>query len=126
MTRRQLHVIEVRHVPRTDDDAARPRIGFDLIDGALNLVNAFPPVLSGLFIQRELWPTSSLIPVNGPEFAFFVRPVVPNGSVLSEVIVDVGGPAQKPEQLPNYAIEQNLLGGEKRKSLSEVIFRLQP
>src|SRR5262249_6387618 len=104
----------------------RPGVGLDRIDCLLNLIDAFLPVVSGLLVQRELRPASPLVAINGSQLPVFVSPVVPNRGVLSQVVVNVGGSTQKPEQLPRYAIEQHLFSREKRKALSEVVLCLEP
>src|SRR3989338_745979 len=41
-----------------------------------------------------------------------------------EIIVDVGGPAQEPQQFMDHGIKKDFLGGKNGETVAQVIFRL--
>ncbi len=114
MTRRQLHLGDVADVPRADDDPARRRVALDRVDRLLDLIDALPA------------PVAPLVAVDRPELAVGVGPGVPDRRVLGQIILDVGRPAQEPQQLADHRREQHLLRGQERKPGAQVVARLGP
>ncbi len=47
----------------------------------------------------EAFPFTPLVAVNWAKFTLVIGPSVPNRSVLGELVVDVGGAAEEPEEL---------------------------
>lgn len=82
------------------------------------------PGLCG-FTPFEFGPFAPLIAVNRAEFAGFVRPGVPDGGVLSKVVIDICRAFQEPEQFMQYRVEEDFFSCQKRKALTQVVFSLQ-
>ena len=79
----QRHVIKFSHVPGRDDDSSTVRIGFDALDGLLNLVDD-----SAVFRH----PPTPLLAVHGPQIAVFICPLVPDANAVFLQVLDVDRP----------------------------------
>ena len=107
----QRHVVKFPHVPRRDDDSSTVRIGFDALDGLLNLVDD-----SAVFRL----PPTPLLAVHGPQVAVFIRPLVPDANAVFLQVLDVGIALEEPEQFVDDGGKVQLLGGDHRKSVCKV------
>ena len=81
------------------------------MDGATDLVNRTPV---------WCWPAAPLNTVHRAKSTVFIGPLVPDVHVLLLQTSDVRLAAQKPEQFLCNEAKGHLLGGEKRKSVSQV------
>ena len=115
----QRHFFDLGDVPGADDDAARIGIFFDEVNGLLNLVDM---CWVSVFVGGV--PFHPLMAVDGTEFAFVVGPGVPDGRVLGQIVVDVGGTFQKPEELAENTVKEDFFRGEQWKSFAKIVFSL--
>ena len=111
MARRQRHLIQLGDIPRADDMAAGVRLAADLLDEAAELVDAFP---------ARPGPRAPLAAIDRPEFAFGIRPFVPNFHPVLVEPRDVGVPPQEPQQLHDDGAQMQFLGGEHGKAAREI------
>ena len=107
----ELHLVELAHVPGAHDDAARIRIGAQLLHHLGDLVDV-PAV------GRR--PVAPLLAVHGSELAAGVGPLVPDGDAVIAQVLRVGLAAQEPQQLVGDRLEVHALGGHQRKSRGEI------
>src|SRR6185437_11711957 len=111
VARHEVHLLELAHVPRADQDAAGIRIAAqqlerhaDLIDGASVGCQPFAPLLA----------------VNRSQLAALVGPFVPNADTLVAQPGDVGVAPQEPEKLVDDRAQMDPLRGDQRESLREI------
>ena len=107
----QRHLLDLAHVPGQDEQAAGVGVAPDLFDDLADLVNR-PPV--------GRLPPAPLLPVDGPQVAFLVRPLVPDAYPVLFQVLDVRVAAQKPQQLVDDRAQVNLLGRDDRQPVFEV------
>ncbi|KAI3477909.1 hypothetical protein L1887_60216 [Cichorium endivia] len=126
MARRQRHELEVARIPRAEEDASVGRIVFDLVDHLAQLVHPLPRIvgIAVLVLGAKVTPLEA---VHGAEIALatmlqaariqkLARAVaVPNVHALVREQLGVGLARHEPEQLLEYAAEEDALGGEQRQ-----------
>ena len=92
--------------------AARPRVVFQAVYQPGNLVDG-TSVLAG--------PAAPLRAVHGAKLAVFIGPFVPDADAVVFQKFDVGLPFQEPEQFVNDGAQVELLGGQARETVAQVI-----
>ena len=111
MAWRQLHPLDVRHVPGGDDQAARIGVAADLLEEPGDLI-------VGAAVRTL--PRAPLLAVDGPKVAAGVGPFVPDGDAMLLEIGDVGVAVQEPDKLVHDRLQVQLLGGDQGKALVQV------
>ena len=117
VARRQRHLLNLAHIPRTDDEPARVGIFLYIIEYLRNLVNG-GVVSAG--------PRTPLLAVNGTEVAVRVGPFVPNRHLMVVQVGNVGVALQEPQQFIDDGTEVQLLGCQQGKTLLQVEAHLVP
>ena len=146
VARRQRHLLDIGNIPRRNDDATRIGTLADEVYSLLNLVDSLAiwtrprtPLIAINMVQiakfvaidwREdalLSCTQKLLHRDGQdtlldaEFVVVaVGIVIPDVYPIVDEIFDVGVAIEEPQQLVDNALEEDLLGGQQRKSLREV------
>ncbi len=116
MTGCEGHPIELGHVPCANDKTPAIRIGFDLVNDAIDLIDDRP---------IGAVPVDPLRSVDGAEVAVLVGPFIPNSDAVFVEITDVGLAAQKPEQFVDDRFQMQLLRGQRRKLFAQIEARLR-
>ena len=111
MAGRQRHAVQLAHVPRGDDDAARIRVVFDLLDGDLDLVD---------HAAIHSFPRAPLLAIHRAEVAVLIRPLVPDADAVLFQIFGVGTALQKPQQFVDDGLQVALLGRHQRETLRQI------
>src|SRR5262249_28401453 len=70
-------------------------------------------------------PVAPLLAVDRAELAGLIRPRIPDRGVLREIVVDIRGAAEEPQQLANDGRKQHLLRGHERKAIPQVVADLR-
>jgi len=98
------------HSLRADDQSARIRPHANLLDDFADLVDRFavPPR-----------PRPPLVPIDRPQFALCVGPLIPDRHAMFVEITHVRVATQKPEQLVNNGLEMQLFCGERGETVAE-------
>ena len=107
----QRHRLDLRHVPRTHDQAARIRIGFDLVGDMRDLID-------GRTVACV--PGPPLRAVDRAQVAVLIGPLVPDRHTVVVQIRDIGIALQKPQKLVDDGFGVNLLGRDHRKPVGQV------
>ena len=127
VARRQGHVGQVGDVPGAHDDTAGVRVVLDGIHRLADLIDVAFRELAGLLVARVAPP---LAPTGsrrwGPNSPSSFAHGFPDRRMGRQAVVDVGRAAQEPQKLPQYGVEQHLLGGDEGEALPQVVVRLQP
>jgi hypothetical protein len=110
------HLLDVRHVPGTDDVAAAVRVRFDAVDEAGDLIVRLR--------LRCALPAPPLRAIDGTEVAVFIGPFIPNGDFVVAQVLHVGVSLQEPEQFMNDGAQVQLLGGDEREGGAEIVAAL--
>ena len=92
MTWRQRHTVDLRGIPRRDDQASAVRRSLDLFNYVVDLIDAYAVGAT---------PVAPLRAVNATKLTFLIGPLVPNRNSVFVEITHVRFAAQKPEQLVN-------------------------
>src|ERR1041384_1456 len=111
VTRRQRHLRKLADVPRADNQPARIRIPFDLIDDLTNLIDD-SSVCS--------LPGSPLRAVDRPKLSVSVCPFVPDLHAMLIQLLYIGVALKEAEQFVDDRLEVKLLGGDYRKTFAEI------
>ncbi len=114
---RQVHVLQVGHVPGADDDAPRIGIVADGLDRLANLVDKAAVVVG---------PRAPLVAVDMPQVAVGIGPLVPDADAVLLEILHIGIPAQEPEQFVDNRLEVELLGRQQREAVVQTEAHLVP
>src|SRR5207249_2182211 len=93
------------------DQAPRVALSADLFDHPGDLIDVLA-VWSG--------PGAPLIPIDRPELAIFVRPLVPDGDVVVPQPAHIRLAAQEPQQLVEDGAKMHLLRRQQRESGAEI------
>src|SRR3954447_14439173 len=111
VARRQRHLVDVRRIPCTDDQAARNRVAPDHVDHVRYLVDA---------ASVRSRPGSPLRSIDRAEIAIGVGPFVPDRNAVVFEIFDVGLAGEKPQQLVHDRLQRQLLRCQHRKSGGQI------
>ena len=111
MAGRQCHPVQLAHVPCRDDNAARIRVVFDLLNRDLDLVD---------HAAIDGFPRAPLLAVHRAEIVVLVRPLVPDRDAILFEIFGIGAALQKPQQFVDDGFQVALLGGDQREALGEI------
>jgi len=87
-------------------------IVFQSVDEAGDLIDGHPAFR---------FPAAPLLAINGPEFAVLVGPFIPDSDPVFLEIRDIGFAFQEPEEFVDDGAEMELLGGQDRETLAEVV-----
>ena len=111
MTWRQSHLRKLPHIPCAHDVSSAIWVGPDGLDHLLDLVD-----------MTTVWcrPRTPLVSVNRSQVALGVSPFIPDGDAVVVEPLDIGRPAQEPQQLAEDAAGMQLLGGKQRESFTQV------
>ena len=146
VTRRQSHLLDIRNIPRRNDNSTRVGALGNQIDRLLNLVDslairAWPraPLIAIYMVQiAELIPlnrrvdtllccTQELLHSNRQNARLHaqlvvvaVGVVIPNMYAIINEIFDIGVTIEEPQKFVNNALQKDLLGGQQREALGEV------
>ena len=111
VARRQRHLGHLGDVPGRDDVPAGVRVGPQRLHDRGDLVDV--PAVRGR-------PGPPLVPVDRPEFALGVGPLVPDADPALLQPADVGRALQEPQQLHHHRPDVHLLGGDQRESGGQI------
>ena len=111
VARRQGHLVDLGHVPRTHEVAARIRVVLEAVDQVLDLVDV--PAIGSR-------PAAPLVTIDWPQVAVLVGPFVPNGHLVVVQVLDVRVAHQEPQQFVDDGTQVKLLGRETREALRKV------
>ena len=111
MAGRQVHAVQVRHVPGRNDDAARVGLFLDLADYLLDLVNVAAVIIG---------PRTPLVTVDVAQASVGISPLVPNAHAVFVEVVHVRVAPEEPEEFVDNGLEMEFLGGEERETLGQV------
>ena len=144
MTRRQGHRVDLRDVPRRNDDAPRLGVGADHFDGLRDLVDGAPvgagprtplvavdvvQVAEAVALDRRLDARSreESLPVDGQHsvahaqfVVIAVSVVVPDMNPVFDEVFDIGVPLQEPQQFVDHPFQKDFLGRQQGESLRQV------
>src|SRR5262245_56014458 len=110
VTRRQGHLLDLAYIPRADDQPTAVRVGSDLLDHVINLMDGTP-------FRRA--PVAPLRPIDPAQVSVSIRPLIPDAHPMLVEPANVRISTQKPKQLVDDGLEMELLGGEDRETLTE-------
>ncbi len=65
-----------------------------------------------------------MVAVNWAQFALVIGPSVPDRGVFGELVVDIGGAAEEPEEFAEDGVEAYFFRGDHREAVAEVVFFL--
>ena len=111
MAGHEVHLLELAHVPRADQDAAGIRIAAQLLERHADLIDAAS-------VGRQ--PCAPLLAVDRPQLAALIGPLIPDGDALIVQPGDVGVAPEKPEQLADDRAQVDPLRGDQRESLRQI------
>ena len=115
VARRKRHTLEFSYVPSIHKQTSAVRIRFDRFDQFVNLINIAARIL---FAKSR--PMTPLPPIDWPQFAKFVGPLVPDMDVVLLKVFNVCVALQKPQQFMHDALPVNLFRRDERKALGEI------
>ncbi len=108
MAGRKRHVVNIRDIPRADDQAARIRTVADLVQQVGDLVDGAP-------VRRR--PGPPLVAIDRPQIAVRVRPLVPDRDAVVVQVADIGVTLEEPKQLMDDRLGVNLFGRDQRETI---------
>ena len=144
VTRRKGHRVDLRDIPRRNDDAPRLGVGADHFDGLRDLVDGAPvgagprtplvavdvvQVAEAVALDRRLDARSreESLPVDGQHsvahaqfVVITVSVVVPDMDPVFDEVFDIGVPAQEPQQFVDHPFQKDLLGRQQGEPLRQV------
>ena len=116
MAGHQRHLVELRDVPRGDQIAARIRVVLEGIERLLDLIDVLA-VRGG--------PGAPLHAVDRAQLAVVIRPLIPDADLVVLQELDIGLALEEPQKLAQHRMEIDLLGGQQREGLGQVITQLR-
>ena len=108
---RQFHGLYVRHIPGTDNHAARVGIVLDLMKHLFDLVDMAAIVVL---------PCSPLTAIHRTEVAMLIGPLIPNADTVVLQILHIGVALQEPQQFVNDGFQMHFLGSDQRKTIFKI------
>ena len=116
MAGHQSHLVELRDVPCGDQIAAGIRVILQSVERLLDLID----VLS-------VWggPGAPLHAVDRAQLAVLIRPLVPDADLVLLKELNIGLAFEEPQKLAQHRMEVDLLGGQQREGLGQVIAQLR-
>src|SRR5262249_5494728 len=102
----QRHFPDLSRIPRAYNKASALRVGFDLRNQVIDLIDAGAVCAS---------PIPPLRTINAAKLAVFVSPFLPDRNTLLVQVANVGVTAQKPKQLVDDRFDVQLFRCEQRE-----------
>ena len=111
VARRQMHLLQLAHIPRRHQQASRVRVAFYLAYQIAYLVHMAAVGTS---------PRTPLVSVYGTQLSVWPSPFVPNAHLVVVQVLHIRFATQKPQQLVYYRTQMQLFGGEQREAVVKV------
>lgn len=106
---------KVLDVPPMEEDATAVRVRLQRIDDIVDLIDGFA------VLGR---PGRPLLTVDRAKVTVFSRPLIPDADTVLLEPFGVGVTVQEPDHLVDDALEMQLLGGEEREAILQVVAEL--
>ena len=111
VARGQVHLFQLAHIPGRHEQAARVRVGLDVVYQLAYLVH-LAAVLRA--------PAAPLMAIDGTQLAVGASPFVPDSHFVVMQILHIGVAAQKPQQLIDDRAQMQFLGGQQWEAVVQV------